>query len=65
MFRAEKELVKILRWFNDDLHKRGIGSKLEISHILSDGDDTVSGNALNIALNRVVLRIERYNALKK
>ena len=65
MFRVEKELVRLLRAFNSELHKRGIGSKLEITHILSDGDDNVSGNALNIALNRVVVSIERYNALNK
>lgn len=65
MFKAEKELVRLLKIFNNDLHKRGIGSNLEILAILSDGDETVSGNSLNISLNRIVISIERYNALKR
>lgn len=65
MFKAEKELVRALRWFNSDLHKRGIGSNLKIKAILSDGDNLVSGSSLNIAVNRIYVEIERYNALKK
>ena len=64
MFKAEKELVRALRWFNSDLHKRGIGSNLEITAIISDGDNLVSGSSLNIAANRIYVKIERYNALK-
>ncbi len=57
LFKAERELLKALRAFNSELHKRGIGSKLEISTILSDNDERVSGNSLNIALNRIVVDI--------
>ena len=58
MFKAEQELIYLLREFNKDLQRRGIGAKLSIQAILSDGDMNVSGNSLNIAMNRIVLDID-------
>jgi len=58
LFNAEKELIILLREFNKDLHKRGIGTNLKIKAILSDGDENVSGNSLNMAVHRIVLDIE-------
>ena len=58
LFRAEQELVYLLREFNKDLHRRGIGTNLKIQAILSDGDENVSGNALNTAMNRIVIDID-------
>ena len=58
IFKAEQELINVLREFNIDLQKRGIGAKLSIQAILSDGDENVSGNSLNIAMHRVVVDID-------
>ena len=58
LFKAEQELVYLLREFNKDLHRRGIGTNLKIQAILSDGDENVSGNSLNTAMNRIVIDIE-------
>jgi len=58
LFKAEQELVYLLREFNKDLHRRGIGTNLKIQAILSDGDENVSGNALNTAMNRIVVDID-------
>lgn len=58
LFRAEQEMILALRKFDRELHKRGIGTNMRIDAILSDGDDLVSGNSLNTALNRMVLTID-------
>lgn len=58
LFKAEQELVYLLREFNKDLHRRGIGTDMSIQAILSDGDENVSGNSLNIAMNRIVVDID-------
>ena len=57
MFKAEQELVYALREFNRELQKRGIGANTQIKAILSDGDENVSGNALNTAVHRIVVDI--------
>lgn len=58
MFKAEQELVYVLREFNRELQKRGIGANTQIKAILSDGDENVSGNALNTAVHRIVVDID-------
>lgn len=58
LFKAEEELIAVLRKFSLELQKVGLGAKMQIKAILSDGDMNVSANALNIAQNRIVLEIE-------
>ena len=57
LFKSEQELIYLLREFNLELQKRGIGADFSIQAILSDGDENVSGNSLNIAMHRIVVDI--------
>lgn len=57
IFKSEQELVNVLRDFNIDLQKRGIGAKVSIQTILSDGDENTSGNSLGMMVHRIVLNI--------
>ena len=57
MYDVETEFCDLLWKFNKDLQKRGLGTKLTLQGILSDGDENENQN---ISQHRLVLDIEWY-----
>ena len=57
MYDVENEFCELLWKFNLDLQKRGIGSKLTLQGILSDGDENEN---MNVSQHRLVINIEWY-----
>lgn len=57
MYDVETEFCDLLWKFNKDLQKRGLGVKLTLQGILSDGDENEN---MNVSQHRLVIDIEWY-----
>ena len=54
LFNVENEFCTALRYFNNDLHKRGLGTNCKVLSFLSDGDTQMPANGMV----RAVIEIE-------